>query len=386
MGTSSSGGGTYQGPFGKANGGINVGQVYIGWHPEDWVDFTVGKMNNPLYTTPMVWSPSMNPEGVAEKFNYSAGEADFFATFGQFVYQDTNPNQTSSGYFFTYPGNGNPVFLLAWQGGVNYHLNKSISMKVAPILYNYTGTGANTYQSLNGVTPGFSNPYVGQGVKPGSGAAVGYSGYPNGFYDGYTANQTGINDLRVLEIPAEINFKFNQFNLRLFGDYSYNLLGKDRANAAYTASQAGQNVPGGGIQAYAIQPISSPQTQDVKAYQFGFGIGSTNFVSGPSQGVVYGTSTSKNAWEFRTYWQHIEQYSLDPNLIDTDFFNGSENMQGVYAALAYGLSHNVIATFRYGYAQRINDKLGTGGSGQDIPQMNPINNYSIFQVDLGVRF
>ena len=142
----------------------------------------------------------------------------------------------------------------------------------------------------------------------------------------------------------------------------------------------------GGSQTYSIQPISSPQTQDVKAYQIGFGIGSTNFLAGPMQGVVYGTSSSRNAWELRTYWQHIEQYSLDPNLIDTDFFNGCENMQGIFAAVAYGLSDNVIATFRYGNAQRINANLGTGGSGQDIPQMNPISRYNLFQVDLGVRF
>ena len=61
-------------------------------------------------------------------------------------------------------------------------------------------------------------------------------------------------------------------------------------------------------------------------------------------------------------------------------------MQGIYAAFAYCFSGNVYGAVRYGYARRINDLLGTGGSNQDIPQMNPINDYSIFQVDLGVRF
>ena len=32
------------------------------------------------------------------------------------------------------------------------------------------------------------------------------------------------------------------------------------------------------------------------------------------------------------------------------------------------------------------DKLDTGGSNQDIPQMNPIHRYHIFQVDLTMRF
>jgi hypothetical protein len=124
----------------------------------------------------------------------------------------------------------------------------------------------------------------------------------------------------------------------------------------------------------------------VHAYQIGIGLGSTNLVYGPMHGLVYGTSSAKNAWEFRTYWQHIEQYSLDPNLIDADFFNSDENLQGICAAFAYSFSGNVIGTIRYGYASRINNKLGTGGSGQDIPQMNPVNRYSIIQVDLTLRF
>ena len=103
-------------------------------------------------------------------------------------------------------------------------------------------------------------------------------------------------------------------------------------------------------------------------------------------GLVNGSTSGKNTWELRTYWQHIEQYSLDPNLLDTDFFNGLENLQGIYAALAYGFGHNIIGTIRYGHACRINNLLGTGGSSQDIPQVNPVNTYDLFQVDLTLRF
>jgi hypothetical protein len=88
----------------------------------------------------------------------------------------------------------------------------------------------------------------------------------------------------------------------------------------------------------------------------------------------------------RAYWQHIEQYALDPNLLDSDFFEGRANLEGIYTALAYSLTDNTIATLRYGYATRINDQLGTGGSNQDIPQVNPITHYNIFQVDLTFRF
>jgi len=393
MGTAASGT-PYQGPFGKSTAGINIGQIYLGWRPENWVDVTLGKMSNPLYTTPMVWNANITPEGAAEKFKYTVGEADFFTIFGQFLYQDTNPNESSSGYFNLFNNDksqGGLPFLLTWQGGVNYHLGEKVSFKVAPVLYQYLrfNNGESPANNSSGYTPDFSGTYVGQGQLFGISAIPAYynlAGTTPGF-DGFYANQTGINDLLVLEIPFEWNIKLDKLNLRFFGDYAYNLEGADRATAAYNAAHSFYfSASGPGIGTIDNKQFSSPQTHDVTAYQFGFGIGSTNLVYGPMQGLVYGTSSAKNAWEFRTYWQHIEQYSLDPNLIDTDFFEGNENLQGICVAFAYGFSSNVIGTVRYGYASRINNKLGTGGSGQDIPQMNPINNYSIFQVDLTLRF
>ena len=56
-------------------------------------------MPNPLYTSSMVWSSAINPEGLAEHLNYTVGEADFFANFGQFLYQDENPTTASQGLY-----------------------------------------------------------------------------------------------------------------------------------------------------------------------------------------------------------------------------------------------------------------------------------------------
>jgi len=88
----------------------------------------------------------------------------------------------------------------------------------------------------------------------------------------------------------------------------------------------------------------------------------------------------------RSYWQHVEQYSLDPNLLDLDFNAGAENLEGIYAAVAYGFSDNLMATVRYGHARRINNLLGTGGTGTDIPQINPIKSFDLLQADLTFKF
>jgi Putative porin len=378
----------YQGPFGKSTAGINVGQLYIGWRPPgDWAEFTFGAMPNPLYTTPMIWDTDLNPAGFAEHFKYTVGPADFFLNLGQFLYQDTNPEKSSAVYFDNLPYKTSDLpFLLAWQGGFTYHFSPHAYLKVAPVLYTYLHAGVDQ-STIAGEphTPGFAGVFMGQGATnnaSGSTAPGAWSGFPGGDYDGFAANQTGINDLQVLDIPAEFDLIVNKFQIRAFGDYAENLEGVSRANAAYNAVRNAPVEISGDI----IAPISSPQTGQTKAYQFGLGIGSTNLVYGPSQGLVYGTSSGRHAWELRGYWQHTDQYALDPNLVDSDFFEGRLNLEGFYLALAYSLTDNIIGTVRYGHASRIDSKLGTGGSNQDIPQMNPIDHYHIFQADLTFRF
>lgn len=406
---SSSSGSPYQGPFGKSTDSLGVGQVYLGWHPTSWFDVTLGKMPNLLYTTPMVWDSDINPEGAMERFKYTVGQADFFANFGQFYYADFNPNNASPGLGFTVNGqNTMDIFMFAWQGGFNYHITPTTSAKIGATLYTYTGLQGSegSGQNPNATSPFFGDAYVGEGAyeyyvaqggSAAEGIAAGYGGYsPGTAYTwakggfgslSYPFNQVGLDHLMVVEIPFEFNFRIDQVAARIFGDFAYNLDGAARAREAESAYDyiLGQ-VASQNDNSSFVPPSTKPQTQDVKAYQIGIGFGSDDMVYGPTEGLVYGTTTHKHDWEIRTYWQHIEQYSLDPNLIDSDFFEGRENLEGIYAAAAYALSDNFIITLRYGYAHRINDLLGTGGDNQDIPQVNPINHYYLLQADATLRF
>ena len=364
FGTSASGT-PYQGPFGKSTAGINVGQVFLGWRPADWVDLTVGKMPNPLYTTPMTWDTDLNPEGLAERFKYKVEDVDFFATFGQFVYQDTNPDTAGPGLVSAIPSGQDTaaLFLLSWQAGLTYHIKKDISLKAAVTLYNYTGHGHNAAPGT--FVPGFPDTFVGE-----SGPISGQNQPPGSLNDGFFFNQTGVNDLQVIDVPFELNFKISELNARFFGDFAENLDGTKRAEAA--AATVVATIPASNFTA---------QRHDDKAYQVGFALGNREPL-----GLVYGSVAKKGMWEARGYWQHVEQYALDPNLLDSDFFEGRGNLEGFYSAVAYSFTDNMIGTLRFGYASRINKNLGTGGSNQDIPQVNPIDRYKILQVDLTYKF
>ena len=383
FGTSSSGI-PYNGPFGKSTAGINLGQLYLGWRPWDWMDITVGKMPMPLYTTPMVWDTDLNPEGAAERFKYTAGEADMFLTFGQFLYQDFDPQDASPGLGFNglQGQSGNSIYQIDYQGGLTWHVTTNFSAKAAATLYQYIDVAAQG-DSTPELSPFFNGPFVGEGAffGPASGVPNGASGFgtssalPGLPSLGFPLNQVGLNHLMVLEVPFEFNLKTKCADFRLFGDYAYNLEGSQRAQdaAGAYAFYLSQNPS-------TVKPFA-PQTEDTHAYQFGLAMASTNAL-----GLVYGSTCYKHAWEIRSYWQHVEQYALDPNLLDSDFFEGRGNLQGIYVAVAYGLAQNIIGTVRYGNADRINKSIGTGGSNQDIPQVNPIEHYNLLQMDLTMRF
>src|ERR1043166_2359102 len=345
------------GPFGKTSDGAFIGQAYLGYTGIRDLKLTVGRMPNPLVTTLMVWDADINPEGMAEQwkhsYNFSFGggttsaaetdskdsnstavataaepwklKLDLFVNLGQFLYDDANPENPLGGRAST-AGRLNPNsdnWSLAWQVGAKLTFPKDVYFQVAPVLYTYTGNGDS-----------FNAFYVG-----------GQQGLTN--TASMATNQVGINSLMVLETPWEFGFKIHDIPLRIFGDFAVNFNGDDRAIAA-----------------------GHPEAQDQRyAYQIGAGIGQLK---------------AKHDWQLQAFWQHTEQYALDPNLVDSDFFDSRVNMEGVVVQAGYSLSDAVIFNLSYGYGRRSDKSLGTGGAG-DIG-INPLDKYQIFQADLNVKF
>ena len=178
-----------------------------------------------------------------------------------------------------------------------------------------------------------------------------YSGYGNDFNSFYrgtpTGNQTGINSLAILEVPMEFGWQFGEFPFRVFASFAVNLDAEDRADAA-----------------------GFPEYEDERfAYQVG---------------LQAGRIRAKRDWQLVVFWQHAEQFSLDPNLIDSDMFDARLNMEGVVVQTGYALSDAITFNLTYGYGMQANENLGTGGSG-DIG-FNPLDHFQIFQADLNVKF
>ena len=348
------------GPFEKNSDTVYVGQAYGGYKGFPGFTFTAGRMPNPIINTRMVWDPDINPEGLAEQwkrtFVFGAErpppasfskdtkavvaakppepflKLDLFANFGQFVYDDANP-ENPLGARKTTDANGptqevpnHDAFLLAWQVGARFNFPKSFYFQFAPTLYNYTGNGDTFNIHYIGGDPRLTNS------------------------DSLAQNQTGINSLLVFDMPVEFGWKAWGIPMRIFGDFATNFAGDDRASAA------GQ--PGQGSQRYA--------------YQAGLGIGQLK---------------KRGDWQINLWYQNIQQYALDPNLIDDDIFNAQENLHGIAAQASYNLTAAVNLQLTYAHGWWYNHNLGTGGNvGSLAIATNPTTEYNFFTADLNINF
>ena len=349
------------GPFEKNSDAIYVGQACGGYKGFPGFTFTAGRMPNPLViANRLVWDPDINPEGLAEQWKHTFvfgaesappssfskdGKAvvaskpqepflklDVFANFGQFVYDDSNPENPLGARATTAANGGSQLvpntdaFLLAWQVGARLNFPRNFYFQLAPTLYNYTGNGDTFNVHYVGGDPHLTNA------------------------DSLATNQTGINSLLVFDMPAEFGWKAWGVPMRVFGDFATNFEADDRAAAA------GQ--PGQGSQRYA--------------YQAGLGIGQLK---------------KKHDWQIDLWYQHTEQFALDPNLIDDDIFNAQENMHGIVAQAAYNLTNAVNFRLTYAHGWWYNHNLGTGGNlGTITIATNPTNEYNLFQADLNLAF
>lgn len=189
------------GPWGKDRDRIHIGLLYLTWEPASWFSATAGRQEIPFKTTTLVWDHDLTPEGLSENFKYTVGKFDLFATFGQFVYDDADPDNPLGGTSVT------DAFLFGQQVGVRFNVSPDISVQLAPTLYAYSGGGDSFNSTFVGTTE---------------------------------ANSVGINDLLVLQIPVEVKWKVGKVPMRAFGDFAVNLNGQDRAAKAGFAEQDDQ--------------------------------------------------------------------------------------------------------------------------------------------------
>jgi hypothetical protein len=372
------------GPFGKDKSLLSVDQVFLSWKPTDYLTLTGGKAPNPLYTTNMIWDDNLNPEGASESFDKKIGDAEIFATAGQFIYGDSADNGTFPGAVPAGSGNFNDVFMFAEQVGFKYSFDENTFFKGAGTIYTYSGAvngAATTVAGLYSGSPivlnanGGNSPTLFNGPFVGAGSAFG-------------TNVSGINDLAVIETPLEFDFKLGKVPMRVFGDFAYNFEADARADAARGAINAlrATNTSNTGITAIGGTTAANAPLINSNGVQGVLNSGK-NFLDQAAYqvGVEAGQLKKKGDWDGKLFWQSTGYYAVDPNLIDSDIFNAATNMQGVVVSVAHSWTDAISSTVRYAYGTTVNGQLATPNVNQDLT-IGTIHEYNLFQADLTWKF
>lgn len=421
------------GPFGKDQSIPGIDQVYLGWHATSDFTLTGGQMPNPLYTTSMIWAEDLNPAGAAEQYDHTFDEnLEVFATAGQFVYQAAAGNGIVNGIGSN--SSNYSTFMYAEQVGFKYNFDKDTFFKAGATMYTYSGTKGSNITSVGGLysdTPlnlssASLSTTTGGGpstVPTGPGGANVVSAQENNspsFFNGPfvgaanapTTNVSGINDLAVLEVPMEFDFKIGPgvhttrsadpkdigseettgwvIPMRIFGDFAYNFEASERADAARGAingafgsgvSNVGVTIPSATVgSAVNTALLNSPTFQGVLNSGKGFLDQAAYQV-----GIEAGQLKKKGDWDGKLFWQSTGYYAVDPNLIDADIFNAATNMEGVVVSVSHNWTDGLSSTLRYAYANPVNDKMATPNVNQDL-QIGDIHQYNLFQADLMWKF
>ena len=333
-----------------------VGRVFLKYSPWDWLTVEGGKIPNPFVSTRMVWDPDINPEGFAEQFKFTFGggshgpsgvdakdtkvvtppapgmTVDVFANLGQFIYQDVgfeNTFNSGTGPFTTTP-NSTDRWMLGFQVGTKVNFDTRTYFQIAPSLYSYTGGGSTSAGPFNG-----DNALV----------IVNKNADPTLV----TFNQTGVNDLLVFDVPVEFSWNMWGQRFSIFGDYAHNF------EAATRAEKAGH-----------------PDKTEGSAWQLGASVGQTK---------------KKGDWELRGWYQHTQQFALDPNIVDDDIFDGRLNMQGFFVQGTYMFTDAASVILQYSHGSRIDNSLGTAGFGAlGTAAGFPLQSTNLVYIDFNLKF
>jgi len=169
------------------------------------------------------------------------------------------------------------------------------------------------------------------------------------FHNSFSPTQTAaVNNLTVVDVPFEFDWQMGGVPVRAYADAAINLDAKARARKFGNPALKNQD----------------------KAYTVGF---------------QYGKAVNKGEWDGRIFYQSVQAFALDPNLVDSDIFDSRTNMQGLVLSGDYALGGATMFTLTAAKAQRVKDTIIAPGSG-DIGSNNALDKYWLFQADIGVKF
>jgi polyhydroxyalkanoate synthesis regulator phasin len=297
---------------------IFIDRAYAKWDPCQHFTLQGGKHKNPLFTTPLVWDPDVNPEGVAEAFNINLNDnAKLYANLGQWFIQEIKTE------------NSDPT-LLAFQLGSKINAGKKVNLEFAATYYEYLNMDRIQYSDGDiddkETFIGYNNEYGQQMIFDDEGDLV--------------------NEWGCLEIGAKAKFKdVLPLPFSIFGDFIVNF----DADIDELTSK--------GVAYTDTDPA------DLLAY------GSDDRDMGWLVGFDLGNKKKKGDWYFKYHYQVLEDYAFPAVFVDSDFHGGGTNNKGHYIQGRYYLMDKIQARAT-GFLTERDDESKDGKFDEDRIQLD----------------
>jgi len=314
---------------------IFIDRAYASWQPADFFKITGGKHKNPLFTTPLVWDPDVNPEGISESLNFDVSDSiSIFSNLGQWFIEELKIKDSDR----------DPT-LLVFQLGTQIKPSKKIKFELAGTYYDFKNLDELEWDEdvLNDTTEflGYNNKYGQQMI--------------------FDSNEKLLNEFKCWELAAKVNIKdVLPVPFSIFGNYIVN---KGADIDELIADGEFMDKDGDGI---SDKEDSNPAK--LKKYS------GDDRDTGWLVGVSVGNKKKKGDWYAKYHYQVLEDYAFPAVFVDSDFHGGGTNNKGHYVHGRYFLADNIQARATGFFTER-DDESKDGKKDEDRVQLDIVINF-----------
>ena len=301
---------------------IWIDKAYASWKPLDSIKIIGGKHKNPLFTTPLVWDPDVNPEGVSECFKFDITKRfGLFANLGQYFIEELKIKDSNS----------DPT-LLAFQLGTAIKPADTMKLEFAVTYYEFMNMDKLKWKT---------------GILDDTEEFAGYN-------DSYGQQMIFDNDRDLLnewgcwELGAKLKIKdVLPVPFSVFGSFIVN------ADADIDE-----------LMRKGVNPGDSDPAK-LEAY------GSDDRNTGWLIGLSLGKKKKKGDWYAKYFYQELEDYAFPAVFVDSDFHGGGTNNRGHYIQGRYCLTDNIQARAT-GFSTEREDESKDGQKDEDRIQLDVV--------------
>jgi hypothetical protein len=297
-----------------------IDRAYAKWEALESLTLIGGKHENQIFTTPLVWDPDVNPEGIAQALSYGVNErVDLFANFGQWLVEEIKSENSDTA-------------MLAFQLGTTVRASERVSIKLAGGYYEFLNLDDITVPS----DPTDTEEWVGYNNTRGQLMV-------------FDADERLLNDFGTLEIQLKVAIEdVLPVPFSIFGSYINNF----RSDIEELIEKG---VPYGEGDEFDPADLA--------------GYGSDDRETGWLVGFDVGRKKGKGDWYAYYWYQVLEDYAFPAVFVDSDFHGGGTNNRGHKLHARYYLLDGIWAQAT-GYLTERDDESVFGKFDEDRIQLD----------------